>query len=149
MSAVVCSKGMVRDTMPALPERFLIWSVPFGCRRDLSALDNRDYIKTVKCLLTTRALDRSLPRKFHRYDEFTYTHSNVAEGIHGVVCWFYFYSLWMMTQWKCPFRVSSFHGIVILVTYTKRLFKTVTIRGPFPYVFHYITNAFSSDQNFI
>uniref|UniRef100_A0A8H7Y1Y0 Tyrosinase copper-binding domain-containing protein n=1 Tax=Psilocybe cubensis TaxID=181762 RepID=A0A8H7Y1Y0_PSICU len=22
--------------------------------------------------------------KFHRYDEFTYTHSNVAEGIHGV-----------------------------------------------------------------
>ncbi|KAJ2932727.1 hypothetical protein H1R20_g4366, partial [Candolleomyces eurysporus] len=52
--------------------------------RDLSATHKRDYIRAVKCLQQRRALNTTLPNKFNRFDEFSLSHSNAAERVHGV-----------------------------------------------------------------
>ena len=54
-------------------------------RRDLNTVTKLDYIRAVKCLQNTRAENRTLARKFTRYDQFVITHSNVADQVHGVV----------------------------------------------------------------
>ncbi|EAU92409.1 hypothetical protein CC1G_00628 [Coprinopsis cinerea okayama7 len=52
--------------------------------RDLSNRHKLRYINAVKCLQSTQALNATMDPKFTRYDEFVWSHVQVAEQIHGV-----------------------------------------------------------------
>ncbi|PPQ91363.1 hypothetical protein CVT25_004130 [Psilocybe cyanescens] len=101
------------------------------CRQFATSVLQTD--ETIKCLQITRALDRALPRKFHRFDEFTYAHSNVAEGIHGVVRLHpVLRSIMNLIQWvffQGQFLPWHRHFGFL---YEKAL-RECSYRGPFPY----------------